>query len=683
MLNYNQTTQRPLQTILPNYQQSAVNLANAFNSIARGLTQRDLEIERQKKLSEAKRKEEERKALQERKKMIDVFSSDVMHSYKIGLENVLNDPNLKGNDKLKAIKELGDKHLEQLKKAYNEKTTTSARKTYQAIQLANIQAFNRVREVEEKKIKEAQKQDLINKIQSTSLYYKDALRLNKELGLGLDERSITKEYNRAGTAKAEEFIQKSVIDGVPSELTRFKSVDDIYNAFYKWTGLPKDKLDIPNSIINAIANANKWTIAQREKAIRDAQRARQAQANRALRRIEEEARRADMNGLQVNPQVENSLRVLDPFLDDKGRERARRIQNQIQDNKTIINQIERGFLNGKSKQQIENDLSQYTTISTKDKQALIGKVFNRLIGGLESNLDKAIKKGDMRLAGEYMTKLYQLDMNEGRKVANTQIKRELSLLNASSLDSAINSLQLYINAEKNYNNPIPLEEQRLLRDLESARLLIAGKESKQDISDYLTTKKREYLERKRTKHLRELTLKEQKIKEGLTSEWLEFDNYTTDKEIRAFLLANPDIPIDRVYDAFKAQTVDIDTTNIPLVKNWGKFDLAPSLQNGKLLIPDDRELGDNSISPFLKQYIPQHSDDFTQFVIDKTKENLKALEVAYGGKFSQIDNFYFIFQKTPHGLQLQAYGTPKGAYKEELLGVINHKELQDYLNKFK
>ena len=105
------------------------------------------------------------------------------------------------------------------------------------------------------------------------------------------------------------------------------------------------------------------------------------------------------------------------------------------------------------------------------------------------------------------------------------------------------------------------------------------------------------------------------------------------------------------------------------------------MANGKIIIPNDRDLGEDSISPFLKQYIPEHSDKFMDFVISKTKENLKDLEVQYAGKFEEIEDFYFTIVKTPHGLQLQAYGTPKGWDSEELLGVINHDELKDYLNK--
>lgn len=684
MLNYNSTNEIKATYIAPQYNRAVNVLANALNSAIRTKVIYDKQEEikaKQNKLEEERRKAKEEKL---RQQMLASQAIDVKHKYTMDLQDILNDESLAGNKRIEAIRVLGQKALEELGKIGADGTSKFVRDTYYSLEEDTQKLLYKVKDIEKSKVHEKMlnkfSSDLANGVISS---YKEAKEWNKTQNLGIDEEKLKEAFIRGRTKSAIEYIQKSLVDGVPSELLRFNSVDDIKKAFFKGV----DVKVIPSQVISAIAQAHRWKLAEIDKKKREAlanERARikaqRREVNRALNSLQGEVDRSNKNGVAVDPKVKNSLNILNGIADDKQKDKINEINRQIADNKVITSVIEKGINKGLSKQEIEASLSQYSTLSKKGKTALIDSVWNRKIGELEDNLNRAINANDLNSVGDTLSKFYKLDIDEARKSVNQIVHQKLNLLTIGSLDSNIKLLKTWIEAERNAGNPTPILERKLLNELENTKLLVGTTESKRDLNNYLFTKRREYFENKRRKFKSEILEREEVIKDYLKSKWLEFDNYTNDKEVRNFIIDNPHIPKDKLGEAFERNAIDIDTTN-KLLKNWGRYKLADSMANGKLIIPNDRELGEDSISPFLKQYIPQHSDDFMSFVIKETDKNLKGLETQYQGKFDEIEDFYFTIVKTPHGLQLQAYGTPKGWDSEELLGIINHDELKSYLNK--
>jgi hypothetical protein len=660
MLNYGETRERQLNKIYYNNNKLVKGLSSAINQTAFGLAKKEKEnkIEKDKKLT--------------------VLAGDLQHNYKMDLDNVLYAEYDNPNDKIQAILDTGQKYLGELAKI--KEPNRAVHEAYKSIAYDTQHKYNKVREYEQKLIKEEQKKDFVDKLTfGTFKSVAEAMEQNKALNLGIKEKDIIKSFENLGNQRAIQYIQNSMIDGVPSELLRFKTRDDVVKAFFPELG---NNAKIQQGVISAIATAHNWQIRQiekkskeRERRAKEARKQQQLGVNSILRRLQYEIARANNNGVMIPPSIENSLKMISGIGDEKIKDKASYLFRDIADNKNILGAIQQGVEAGMSQTEIENKLASYTTISKNSKSALINKAFDRYLGRLEEGIDESLRKGDINTAGQYFSKMYSIDLDKGHNISKRIIKKELSTLSASTIDSLMGALTLHINAEENAGNPTPLLEKSLLNELDSAKQMVERGESKKDIADYLAVKKREYLERKRTKNLRGLKKREGAIREGLKNEWLEFDNEATSKDIRNFLVANPDIPDNRVYEAFKKQAVDIDTTDIPFYQLDKKFKLADSIRNGKLLIPDDREFGDDSISPFLKQFIPEHSDAFTKFVISSVKKNLD-------NKLGEVDNFYFVFNKTPHGLQLQAYGTPKGDVNEELIGVINASELKDFVNTY-
>ena len=684
MLNYNSTKEIKATYIAPNLGKAVNVLASALSSTISAKVAYDREQEIKAKQTKLEQEREARKQEKLRQQMLASKATDIKHLYTLELQDTLNNEELQGNAKLQAIKKLRDKYLGQLAEVGKDGTSKIVRDMYYSLEEDSTRLLYQVKKIEKEKIKKQLTENLMKDISSgTITKFSEANEWAKKQNLGIDENKLKEAFIRGRTRKAVEYIQQSLIDGIPNELLRFNSLEDIKKTFYKGV----DISEVPSQVISAIAQAHRWKLSEIDKRNREAladERARlsaQRQAvNRALLNLQGEVERSNKNGLGVDPKVSNSLNILNGVADDKQRDKISELNKQIIDNKVVTTTIDKGIEKGYSKQEILNSLSQYETLSKKGKEALINSVWNRKIGELEHQLDVAINTNNINAVGETLDKFYKLDIDEARKTVNDIVHQKLNLLNVGTLDSNINLLRTWIEAERNAGNPTPILERKLLNELENTKLLLGTSESKQDLSNYLFTKRRDYFEAKRSKFKKELGERIGTIKAYLKDKWLEFDNYTNDRELRNFILDNPQIPKDKLGEAFERNAIDIDTTN-KVFKDWGKFRLSDSMANGKIIIPNDRDLGEDSISPFLKQYIPEHSDEFMDFVISKTKENLKDLEVQYAGKFEEIEDFYFTIVKTPHGLQLQAYGTPKGWDSEELLGVINHDELKDYLNK--
>ena len=677
MLNYNSTKEIKATYVAPNLRNSVQILAHAVSSTISAKVAYDKEQER-------KRKEEEAKQEKLRQQMLASKATDIKHLYTLELEKTLNDESLQGNERLQALINLKNKYLGQLGELGKDGTSKIVRDMYYSLEEDSTRLIYKIKKIEKEKIKRRLTENLMRDINSGVISkFSEANEWAKKQNLGIDENKLKEAFIRGRTKKAMEYIQQSLIDGVPDELLRFNSLEDIKKTFYKGVDISQ----VPNQVISAIAQAHRWKLTEDRRREREAladERARlsaQRQAvNRALRNIQNEVERSRVNGLQVDNRISNTLNLLNGLADEGQKDRIAELNKQVTDNKVITSVIDKGIEKGYSKQEILNSLSQYETLSKKGKEALINSVWNRKIGELEHNLNVAINSNNINAIGETLDKFYKLDIDEARRTVNNIVHQKLNLLNVGTLDSNINLLKTWIEAERNAGNPTPILERKLLNELENTKLLLGTSESKKDLSIYLFTKRRDYFEAKRTKFKRELVERIETIKSYLKDKWLEFDNYTNDRELRNFILDNPQIPKDKLGEAFERNAIDIDTTN-KVFKDWGKFRLSDSMANGKIIIPNDRDLGEDSISPFLKQYIPQNADKFMDFVIDKTKENLKDLEVQYAGKFEEIEDFYFTIVKTPYGLQLQAYGTPKGWDSEELLGIINHDELKDYLNK--
>jgi len=546
--------------------------------------------------------------------------------------------------------------------------------------------------------------------------FRQILDYNKQFNLGLTEAQLKKAFIQGRTQHAINYIQSATIDGVPTELLKFQNVEQVKKAFY--SGVDIDQ--VPTQVIGAIASAHKWKIAEvkrakaiaeqerrqrisdfrykqrqeqiyqnkmeraRDKARREADKKREGAVSQLYNRIKYEVERADSNGKQIDPSIQRSLSMLNGITTDPNKkDKIDNLDKVIQDNQNITALIKGKIAEGKSKDDIFNSLAGYTTISKKDKTALANKVINNYTNELEDMYSQALSSGDLTKTGQVLTTLYKLDSNEGRKIAQESINKQLNLLTADSIDDTMNALQVYIASEIDSGHPKPLLEQKLLNELENTKMLIGAKESKQDINNYLFTKKREFSEAKRTANKKQIGERVTAIQKQLNDKWLEFDNTAYKKDMYNFILDNPHIPTDKLGDAYERESIDIDTSNtLPLIgEDFGKFKLSETLQNGKILIPNDRDKGKDSIAPFLKQYIPKNSDKFTKWVISKTEENIKGLELQYHGKFQEVEDFKYMFVKTPNGLQLQAYGTPKGWDSEELLGIINHDELKTYLDK--
>jgi len=660
MLTYNGLGARSYTKPQQDFSQQANQLANAINYLA------------------TKKTKEQKELARRNKELLAVQASDIHQRYKLTKLDIVNNQDLNPNQKLEELHNLGIQSLEQLEKISGD--SKEVYNTYKAIQLDNKDSLYKLRDVFNKQIKDEQKKDFTSKLNLGGFgSLEEARDYNKTLKLGFSELDLVKGFENAGNRRALEFIQQSTIDGIPSELLKFNTRDDVIKSFYKELGT---HAKIQKGIINAIASAHKWKLSQiekakkeREKKAREAKSTTNKEINALLARLESEVRRANINGVPVPDSIGNSMKLLNGVVNTPNQKlRLENLSKKFTDNKSITAFIQQGFNSGMSKDDIVNKLKGYTSISDTDKMGLINKAFDRTVSQLEDGITSSLKAGDKNSAGQYFQKLYQLDIDTGSKVAGDIIKRELSRITPTTLDSTINALELYINAEQNAGNPTPLLEQTFLNELRGAKSLGARGESQKDLINYLSTKKNEYLERKRTKFLKDLTTKELEIRNQMKDQWLEFDNEATSKDIRNFLINNPDIPTNRVYDAFVKQTTDIDTTDVPFFNDFGKYELSDQIRNGKILIPDDRELGDKSISSYLRSYIPQHSDKFVRAMLKKIDTNTKG--------YKDIEEVYFTFNKTPNGeLQLQVYGTPKGDFNEELLGIINHKELYDFLNK--
>jgi hypothetical protein len=236
---------------------------------------------------------------------------------------------------------------------------------------------------------------------------------------------------------------------------------------------------------------------------------------------------------------------------------------------------------------------------------------------------------------------------------------------------------------------MPLQEQKLLNELNSVKALKHG--DTKEISNYLNAKKRAYAEAKRQKNQAFISERSKQLKEELTEGFIENDNYASDRDINRFLIHNPDIPTDRLKERFTRETVDIDTTS-SIIKSifspeWGgkrSISLSDQLQNGKIYIPDDRELGDSSISGELKSYIGTHADKFVEYAINEASKHLDEVQEDLGGKADRIENLSIEFEKNSNGtLQAHVFGEFEQIGTKELLGILTHDQLTKMLNKGK
>jgi len=729
MLNYGNMNMTRGQYVAPQQGTKAKAIAGALKSAIGYKVNIDKERE-----ATAKKKKAEQDKLNKKRDIS--LSMDMTHGYNLDVQQVLANDNLKGNDKLQALQDVANKYLGTIAQDERAKSGESIdlKKTYYQIEEQNSKIQGQVKKNYDKEVKANQINLLKDRLATGQVKdFKQITDYNKEFNLGLSEAQLKKAFVQGRTQHAINYIESATIDGVPTELLKFKNVEQVKKAFY--SGVDIDQ--VPTQVISAIASAHRWKISEvkrtkaeaerarrqrisdfryqqaqeqryedkmqraRDKAERDRLRA-EAKAEREAQKKQSEADkkregavtqlynrlgyevdRANTNGKQVDPSIQRSLSMLSGITTDPTKkDKIDNLDKVIQDNQNITTLVRTKISEGKSKDEIFNSLAGYTTVSKKDKTALANKVINNYTNELEDMYSQALSSGDLTQTGKVLTTLYKLDSNEGRKVAQESINKQLNLLTTDSIDDTMNALTVYISSEINGGHPKPLLEQKLLNELENTKMLIGAKEPKQDINSYLFTKKREFSEAKRTSNKKQIGERVQAIQEQLNDKWLEFDNTAYKKDMYNFILDNPHIPTDKLGDAYERESIDIDTSNtLPLIgEDFGNFKLSQTLQNGKLLIPNDREKGKDSIAPFLKQYIPKNSDKFTKWVISKTQTNLKELELQYNGKFQEIDDFKYMFVKTPNGLQLQAYGTPKGWDSEELLGIVNHDELKKYLD---
>ena len=641
------------------------NYSQAFNNLMRGI---GAGIRKYKKdeVANKKKTDEESK----------VLTSNLLHKYKMDMEPLAGDDELEGNDRLKKVKEIGDAYKQQLEKLQQERGANKyTLQAYKDIDFHNLHSFNQIKKVEKKKFQKKALLDFKNKLDSGVFKTPtDAMEYNKSLKLDIPRDKIIQAFNNAGTDRAKKFIQESTIDGVPTELLRFNSRDDVVRAFYG--NIPPKDVDIPQGVISAISSAHKWKVQQSKRGKGGSEG-----VSDLLWRLQHQAKNDQLNATRTQDSIANSLALLHPVATASQKHKIEETLNSIKDNNQILGFIQGAFEKGKSRAEVETSLSTYRTQSNTDKKALIGRGIDKVNSLLSSEIDKAYSEGDTTKLGQLYDKLYQFDPIEANKKASRDIKSELTTLKLSTLDNLITKLDISITAKEENGQPTPLLDKKFLNELKSLQAMTQAKSiDKKEISEVLNTKKREYIESLRTKNKKYLKVRKALLKEKLTEGWLKNDDFATDRDIQKFLLENPDIPDNQLLEKFNHDTVDIDTTTSILHGGW-EMGLSDSLKNGKILIPDDRELGENSISGELKAWIPTHSDKFVESVIAHSKKTLKEIEKDYGGKFEGIDNLHFSFEKDSTGkLHLEVYGKIKGLGSNEMIGLLTHDDLKDILN---
>jgi hypothetical protein len=289
--------------------------------------------------------------------------------------------------------------------------------------------------------------------------------------------------------------------------------------------------------------------------------------------------------------------------------------------------------------------------------------------------------------GNAYSKLYNFDPLYAFKKGQADIAKELTTLTASNFDSLAIRLDTIIALKQQHGEPTDLADKTLLNELESAKIMLQNGKDKKELSTFLNAKKREYIELKRTKGKKELALRGQKLNEYLTSKWTSFDETANKRDVQRFLVQNPDIPIDKLGEMYDRETVKIDTTNTALRrivgKKWSRkynISLADSLQNGRILIPDDS----HKLATPLRDYISTHADEFVEFAISKIEPNIKEIEKEFDGHIGDIEDLNLVFDKNDKGeLVGYVYATPQATATEELLGILDSKDFTHLINEVK
>ena len=637
-------------------------------------------------------KEEKTRLLKEDR----IFTDNMIHQHNIQVEQVNSNTDLAPQDRLKQLQDIGTLYKSKIQERGKGRESEVLLKGFQHLEMGNLKIYNAtkkhlVAQYEHKAVKDfADKlgRGVYDSVDSAMDYIKTA-KLDKRVSRG----DVEKGFEDLGTRRAIHYIEQSTIDGVPTELLKFNKREDVAKAFYGEMG---DSARIPQGVISAIANAHRWDVGNKRRIARDKQVASdkalrlrekelKEQQNELLYRLNREVRNSNNNGSMVSDSVSNSLSLLEGTTTGATNRRVRDLKDKVADNKEIMTFIGNSFDGGKSKQEVEQGLSKWSSVSSQSKNSLMATANKKILNNIDSTIadiyssDIPYDEKRQQLSDAY-TRYYQWDDAEANKKASSDIKSELSTLNSSTLPNLILKLDSYISSRTENGHEMPLEEKKFLNELQSMSAIMAnGGESKQELSNMLQVKKREYVESKRKKDRSFVASRATLLKEGLTDGLWQNDNFASNRDINRFIISNPDIPTERLVDRFNNETVDLDTSSFPF-KSW-KVDLADSVKNGKLLIPDDRELGERSISTELKNHISEKPDDITEFMIKQSDKVVKSLEVEYGGEMGKISDFYFTFNKVDTGLQAHIYGTLEGTGSEELLGIVSHDELINYLQK--
>ena len=318
----------------------------------------------------------------------------------------------------------------------------------------------------------------------------------------MSETEIIKGFENLGTNRALKFIQESKIDGVPTELLQFKSRDEVIDTFYpELKGVKGWRVN--NGIIGAISSAHGWQVTQREKAQRKREIARGKELSFLTGRLERAVKNSNQNANMVDDTLWNSLTTIEGLSEGKDKVKVQDIKAMAQDNKEVLGYIEQAFNDGSSRDDIEHKVSAYTTKSNVAKSSLLNAGISKVLNTVESKIDKvynanATIEQKKQALGELYTKLYRFDSDEGDKKARADIKKELSTLSTSTLDNTVMKLETYISSRTNAGLEMPLQEQKLLNELQSVKALKHG--NTEEISNYLNAKKRTYAEAKRQKN---------------------------------------------------------------------------------------------------------------------------------------------------------------------------------------